>query len=650
MPSLNSTLISSCCHRVQQEYVPLGGISPKMTRSQDSLAKAQKEYKDRSKVLKWNFVRRWRSQGKNKEERSTPGDRDLDKNIKLILDKADKLLNKLDEHEPELAGSQDEECVICVGAKATMQTFPCGHRVVCRKCFVKTIQMAVSQRMLPLRCVICRTKIIRLKQTTGGFATPASHTPHLANTRACLLRQPGAIDPEGFGRSPFLTPEDYEKPQPAKQYTRQECRFHRHWKNKVAAAPLSQDVTDMLIVSEAGKASRTSPLKEDRRKKLSLKADLPLLATPPRKKELKRSQPLSPTIIVDNSRIVHDHNNMSQSVLKECKDTSNKDKRLVRLEGVAKDRRKIHAVVEKELEMIPLVRLDKPPSPRKRRGSRSSMGSTGSTISSSSSNNSNSVSTPEICVTPPGEEEEEGEAHLIITTQPIKKLEYRTERYSLPSIPPPKLTLVDPQKGDRQLSILDNAIDEEDELLLALDDEGLTEKGNLVENTHHETVQKVEVTSPTEIRIAPPPDFRRRSHRVAPEARLQKQYPPTTRFEKFKNFHVRQPLPLFPIPEREEIQEGIELRGRSAETQVITQAFYKVDDKMAVSQSIPLISADNMVTVGGSFLNSAARTKMALLSSFKQLRSKSPLKAFGVRSGKTVVVPLLDVAGSAHNM
>lgn len=47
-----------------------------------------------------------------------------------------------------------------------MQTFPCGHRVVCRKCFVKTIQMAVSQRLLPLRCVICRAKILRLKQLT----------------------------------------------------------------------------------------------------------------------------------------------------------------------------------------------------------------------------------------------------------------------------------------------------------------------------------------------------------------------------------------------------------------------------------------------------------------------------------------------------
>lgn len=60
------------------------------------------------------------------------------------------------------------QCVICVNAKATMQTSPCGHRVVCRKCFVKTIQMAVSQRLLPLRCVICRAKILRLKQTAGN--------------------------------------------------------------------------------------------------------------------------------------------------------------------------------------------------------------------------------------------------------------------------------------------------------------------------------------------------------------------------------------------------------------------------------------------------------------------------------------------------
>ncbi|XP_071439291.1 axoneme-associated protein mst101(1) [Hetaerina americana] len=82
--------------------------------------------------------------------------------------KIDKLLCKLEENEPEMATSQEDECVICVNARATMQTYPCGHRVVCRKCFVKTIQMAVSQRLLPLRCVICRSKILRLKQSSSG--------------------------------------------------------------------------------------------------------------------------------------------------------------------------------------------------------------------------------------------------------------------------------------------------------------------------------------------------------------------------------------------------------------------------------------------------------------------------------------------------
>ncbi|KAG8182289.1 hypothetical protein JTE90_011107 [Oedothorax gibbosus] len=96
--------------------------------------------------------------------------------------KIDKLLVRLEEHEPEQAQTQDEECAICISAKATMQTFPCGHRVVCRKCFVKTIQMAVSQRLLPLRCVICRAKILRLKQTS-----PSSKNNHPQLTPDPLL-------------------------------------------------------------------------------------------------------------------------------------------------------------------------------------------------------------------------------------------------------------------------------------------------------------------------------------------------------------------------------------------------------------------------------------------------------------------------------
>ncbi|GFS16589.1 transcriptional regulator ATRX homolog [Elysia marginata] len=61
-----------------------------------------------------------------------------------------------------------------------MQTFPCGHKVVCRKCLIKTIQVAVSQRCLPLRCVICRNRILRLQHTSASatatsLAQPLQH-------------------------------------------------------------------------------------------------------------------------------------------------------------------------------------------------------------------------------------------------------------------------------------------------------------------------------------------------------------------------------------------------------------------------------------------------------------------------------------------
>ncbi|KAG8035683.1 hypothetical protein G9C98_001111 [Cotesia typhae] len=100
-----------------------------------------------------------------REQRELSRRRITERELQHLHHKIDKLLTKLEENEPELASSQEDECVICVNARATMQTAPCGHRVVCRRCFVKTIQMAVSQRLLPLRCVICRAKILRLKQT-----------------------------------------------------------------------------------------------------------------------------------------------------------------------------------------------------------------------------------------------------------------------------------------------------------------------------------------------------------------------------------------------------------------------------------------------------------------------------------------------------
>lgn len=65
------------------------------------------------------------------------------------------------------------QCVICVNSKATMQTWPCGHRVVCRKCLVRTIQIAVSRRSLPLRCVVCRARVLRLKRSSDGRTSAA---------------------------------------------------------------------------------------------------------------------------------------------------------------------------------------------------------------------------------------------------------------------------------------------------------------------------------------------------------------------------------------------------------------------------------------------------------------------------------------------
>jgi len=59
-----------------------------------------------------------------------------------------------------------------MSARATMQTFPCQHKVVCRKCFVKTIQVAISQRSLPLRCAVCRARILKLN---GESAVGSTH-------------------------------------------------------------------------------------------------------------------------------------------------------------------------------------------------------------------------------------------------------------------------------------------------------------------------------------------------------------------------------------------------------------------------------------------------------------------------------------------
>ena len=84
-----------------------------------------------------------------------------------------------------------------------MQTFPCGHKVVCRKCLIKTIQVAVSQRCLPLRCVICRNRILRLQHTTASATNTAlgqssqqqNQHKQQHNSAACNIRPSSSPSP-----------------------------------------------------------------------------------------------------------------------------------------------------------------------------------------------------------------------------------------------------------------------------------------------------------------------------------------------------------------------------------------------------------------------------------------------------------------------
>ena len=111
----------------------------------------------------------------------------LEEELDRLTCKIDTLLCKIEGQDQDTARVQEEEvaargrggqtpltvmfqCVVCGTNRACMQTLPCGHQVVCRKCFVRTIQMAVAQKRLPLRCIMCRAKVLKIKQN-GALVT-----------------------------------------------------------------------------------------------------------------------------------------------------------------------------------------------------------------------------------------------------------------------------------------------------------------------------------------------------------------------------------------------------------------------------------------------------------------------------------------------
>ncbi|XP_055902441.1 uncharacterized protein LOC129938739 isoform X2 [Eupeodes corollae] len=124
-----------------------------------------------------------------------------ERELSALHHKIDKLLSKLEESEPEPPTSQEDECVICINARATMQTSPCGHRVVCRRCFVKTIQSAVAQRLLPLRCVICRARVNRLTSSSGTWRIQESASSYSMGGKSWSSAASGCLPPSASSYS-----------------------------------------------------------------------------------------------------------------------------------------------------------------------------------------------------------------------------------------------------------------------------------------------------------------------------------------------------------------------------------------------------------------------------------------------------------------
>ncbi len=80
----------------------------------------------------------------------------------------ERLVHSMSRDDIEKAANPEEQCVVCCQARAVMQVAPCGHQSQCRLCFVHNIQEAVASRQLPLRCLLCNAKIMRVKNNSAG--------------------------------------------------------------------------------------------------------------------------------------------------------------------------------------------------------------------------------------------------------------------------------------------------------------------------------------------------------------------------------------------------------------------------------------------------------------------------------------------------
>jgi len=97
-----------------------------------------------------------------------------------------------------------------------MQTLPCGHRVVCRKCFIRTIQSAIADHSLPLKCIVCRANVLKLgsckadkslssQSSLSSSATPSRSSRRPASSVATRIPQSKGTAAGGGAASRALT-------------------------------------------------------------------------------------------------------------------------------------------------------------------------------------------------------------------------------------------------------------------------------------------------------------------------------------------------------------------------------------------------------------------------------------------------------------
>lgn len=54
-------------------------------------------------------------------------------------------------------------CIVCYERSPNIVTLPCKHSDVCSDCFIEIIYVAVKNSQYPLRCVLCRQKVERIR-------------------------------------------------------------------------------------------------------------------------------------------------------------------------------------------------------------------------------------------------------------------------------------------------------------------------------------------------------------------------------------------------------------------------------------------------------------------------------------------------------